>query len=165
MSTKPAGALHAAVGGDVGRARLPLAEPHGAGETHRRQGREAVGLLPARVGKIEELHERRVGFLARRAENPVQRTARGLRRVGDVALDLEPQAVGSDELAGANGEAALLDADVEVDIAQLAAVGDQLTGAQAQVQVGRRRVEPGERRLRQRSGLDLGSVQHALQAR
>ena len=146
-TSRPVG-LHAAVGGNVGRAGLALAETHGAGDAHGRQGREGVAPAGAyRVRQIEQLHERRVGVLVRRTEDPLQRAARALGHVGDIAFDLELQAVGGGELAGAHGEASLLDADIEVDVAQLAAVGDELAGAQAQMQVGRRGVEPGELRL------------------
>ena len=73
------------------------------------------------------------------------------------------QPVGGGELAGAHGEASLLDADVHVDVAQLAALGDELTGAQAQMQVGRGGVEPGELPFRRRRGRGSAAREHTLE--
>jgi len=69
---EPAARLHSAVGGKVGRTRLPLAQTHRAGDPHRRQGREGVGLLARFLRHIEQLHERRVGVFGRCAEDPLQ---------------------------------------------------------------------------------------------
>jgi hypothetical protein len=63
----------------------------------------------------------------------LQRSARHRRHVGDAAVRFDLQAVTGDELACTQSKLALLDADIHVEIAQRALLGQELTGAHAQL--------------------------------